>query len=1122
MLHTLQHRRRAYSFVAMSIMVGPFHVLSAQDLPREVHPIHATEELPSPIVTALAQDRVGFLWIGTTGGLARFDGSGLTGFEPDPTNGATFPSGSVRSLAVTPDDALWISVEGVGIVILDPGRTSFSVYQADEGDRADEGDSRQLASSEVGVLLADRSGRVWVGEWNAQIAVIDPESNALSRVRWEGEMSSGGPDDRIGALAEGPDGRIWAGTFAGELRYIDPETLESTAVSMDFGPGVPPSPIRAFHFSEDGYLWVGTWGAGIARLDLDTFNTRWIRSSDPTGLALSSDAVIQFAPGDDGVFWAATAGGGINRIDQHTFGVEWLTEPLPELRTVSILRVSDRSFWVGTWGAGIFSFETPLRAFRTYFDDGNSGLAGPDVTDIAVSTRPATAWVTVFSDGLHTIDLTTGELRKSAIQPFGPETTQPRLYRVIETSDGSIYVGTWGLGARRLRRGATRFEPVPGDWISSGTVTGFHEDPEGRVWIGTRSGLGVIEPSGVEVRPVPFDFLEPDLPEPWIEGITSAADGSLVVGTRIGLAALDPATHRGRWLLGGSHQTRPGGGQSNDAVNAIAVGPDGSIWSGLEAGGLVNVVVPGGLLEDPAPLVRRGIARNALPNPKIQAIEFDAGGRLWISTEGGLVEFDPSTNTARAFFEGDGLAGNVSSLRALVRIDDTILLGTTMGLTVFDPREIPYRQEKPTVAVTGVRRIVSDDMTFDALSGDTLQIPWGEGSLLIDYSVIDLRHSARPRYEYRLATGQTWEPVEQGRTVFFSGKPPGKYDLVVRARTGRGELTEESRSLTLLVVAPWWMTGWARTLGVLVFIGSVYGFNRTRTVRIRGHNAALRREIADRKRAESDRDLYEEEFRQSQKLEAVGQLTGGVAHDFNNFLTVILGNLELIALERPGDPEVSKYATDAIHAADQAGALTQRLLSFSRKQVLNPSMIDASVVIPRVAELVRPALGANFEFRVTIAGGVGTFMADSAHLESALLNLVINARDAQRGGGLIECAAENRMLTASEALAVDFDGAADLFGEADSLPFVGLSIRDHGEGMTPEVRRQAFDPFFTTKEVGTGSGLGLSMVHGFVRQSSGLLAIDSTVGEGTVVTLLFPMLLGDTPRTGLHPREISC
>ena len=255
-------------------------------------------------------------------------------------------------------------------------------------------------------------------------------------------------------------------------------------------------------------------------------------------------------------------------------------------------------------------------------------------------------------------------------------------------------------------------------------------------------------------------------------------------------------------------------------------------------------------------------------------------------------------------------------------------------------------------------------------------------------------------------------------------------------------------------------------------------------------NQALEAQIAQRERAE-------EALRHSQKMEAIGQLTGGVAHDFNNLLQVILGNLERLGRRLPEAPatETGRLIAAATRAAGRAATLTQRLLAFSRRQPLTPKSLDLNRLVAGMLELFGRTLGEAIQVDTMLAGGLWRVFADENQLENALVNLAVNARDAMPHGGRLTLETRNVRLDESYALTQEDVRPGD---------YVLVTVSDTGTGMTKEVLARAFDPFFTTKDIGQGTGLGLSQVYGFVRQSGGHVRIDSTIGQGTTVSLYLP------------------
>ncbi|WP_407158276.1 ATP-binding protein [Bradyrhizobium sp. STM 3557] len=251
------------------------------------------------------------------------------------------------------------------------------------------------------------------------------------------------------------------------------------------------------------------------------------------------------------------------------------------------------------------------------------------------------------------------------------------------------------------------------------------------------------------------------------------------------------------------------------------------------------------------------------------------------------------------------------------------------------------------------------------------------------------------------------------------------------------------------------------------------------------------RDITEHRRAVDARHHMEEQLHQSRKMESVGQLTGGVAHDFNNLLAVVSGNLELIE-DVADNSKVRRLAAAARRATDQGAKLTTQLLAFSRRQKLDPKLLDVNVLISEFEGLIRQAIGAGCELRLKTDEQLWRCTVDPSLLETALLNLALNGRDAMPSGGVLQIETQNVVLE---------EGAV-----AGCPPgsYVRLSVADTGHGMPPEVRDRIFEPFFTTKEVGKGTGLGLSMVYGFVRQSGGYISVESAPAVGTTVTVYLP------------------
>ncbi|NOG71610.1 ATP-binding protein [Roseicella sp. DB1501] len=275
--------------------------------------------------------------------------------------------------------------------------------------------------------------------------------------------------------------------------------------------------------------------------------------------------------------------------------------------------------------------------------------------------------------------------------------------------------------------------------------------------------------------------------------------------------------------------------------------------------------------------------------------------------------------------------------------------------------------------------------------------------------------------------------------------------------------------------------------------------------------ARLAADELERRVAERTAELMaaEETLRQAQKMEALGQLTGGIAHDFNNMLQGVVGGLAMARRQiSAGHPERTSRYLDAAHgAAERAASLTKRLLAFARNQRLDPKPVEASALIAGLAEMLRRTMGPGIEVDLRLRNG--NVLCDPHELENALLNLCINARDAMPEGGRLTVATAHADLSAAELQD----------SQAPPGRYVAIVVTDTGTGMPPEVLKRVFDPFFTTKPVGQGTGLGLSQVYGFVRQSGGIVQVESMPGQGTTFRLLLPFH-GGTAATAVPPAAV--
>jgi signal transduction histidine kinase/CheY-like chemotaxis protein len=361
------------------------------------------------------------------------------------------------------------------------------------------------------------------------------------------------------------------------------------------------------------------------------------------------------------------------------------------------------------------------------------------------------------------------------------------------------------------------------------------------------------------------------------------------------------------------------------------------------------------------------------------------------------------------------------------------------------------------------------------------------------------------------------EELQRTIALVEEGRPDAAIDIV-RSDTGKalmdnirsevGRLVDEQYSLLLVrqdaaeTLRRWMLVLVAISLTLALGVSGFLVFYSQHFIsELRDRTRQLEEEA--RRRA-----AVEETLRQSQKMEAVGQLTGGIAHDFNNLLTIILGNLDTLRrrlIQAPADQTLAGLSDriltpleSASQASRSAAQLTHQLLAFARKQPLKPVAVDLNRLISSMSEMLRRTLGEFVSIETVLGGGLWQALADANQVENALINLALNARDAMPNGGCLTIETANAYLD---------DAYVARFGDLAAGQYVILSVTDTGTGIPPAVLERVFEPFFTTKQAGSGSGLGLAMVHGFVKQSGGHIQIYSEMGHGTTVKIYLPRLL---------------
>ncbi|MCG8461317.1 MAG: ATP-binding protein [Holophagales bacterium] len=1021
-------------------------------------------------VLALMQDQDGYLWLGNYGGLSRYDGRRFAHIGKE----QGLRANTVLALAQHPEGGVVVGTAGGGVCRVSRALGSLAMA----GVRCAE--DPQLLGRDVLDLWVDSGGTAWAATTSGLFEI----SLESGRVLRGFGTSDGLRSSRCQAVAR-IGGRLFAGTDAG-LVELRGERFEAVAV-----PELADSPIGALVVSGRG-LYAGTSTA----LHLLAVDGEAERIPLPRGLA--GEEMNDLATDRTGAVWVATSGGAA-RWSGTDFEILSREKGLLGDLVRAVTVDHESNVWLGTdFGATKVS-PGPFTSYGV-----EEGL--PNIFVRALATdRHGYLWAGTRQgvarfDGLRFRPVDLGDL------------PPPRVFALAEGRDGRLWIGTRRRGAMiyfrdRVERVLSLEDGLPSNYVSS-----LLADPAGGMWIATGRGLARWDPGPEGGRIRTFPELT-GIAGRTVLSLAHGEEGELWIGTRAG--GLGVLRYR---RVSGSLEVEGYEPQGLTAVTvwSIARHSDGSIWAGSNGDGLFRIGGPEG--------TRRITTHEGLVNDFVWQVICDRSGWVWAFTNQGLTRWDG--RSFRNFDESDGLPAREGS--ATAAIEDSrgdLWFGTGLGIARYDPSRVFRNLERPRVVLQEVVNGRGGEMLAGADLGP------GAGAITFHFAVLSYREESKTRFRYRLlGASEVWSEPTPEATITYANLAPASYLFEVEGANDAGIWSPAPATFAFEVHPAFWQTGLFRGLAAVVLVSLVWGaaLLRTRklelerrrleelvaerTGELEQKNTSLEREIEERAQAEEGRKQLEERLRQSEKMEAVGRLAGGVAHDFNNLLTTISGYGDLLRDQLGDDHELAPEVKEILGASERAARLTQQLLAFGRKQVVTPTILGLNEVVLDTSRMLERLIGEDVELFTQLQAEPDTVHADRGQLEQVLVNLAINARDAMPGGGQLG------VRTSLEILRQPRRGHGNQV--IDAGLYVRLAVADTGQGMSDEVLERIFEPFFTTKEAGRGTGLGLATVYGIVRQGEGFLNVETEVGRGTTFEVYLPLADGEPvePRkSGQHP-----